>query len=258
MRGSEIRGVRRPRRLKLALLSPMADYAQHVEHPRYGRAPRFTGLDPDPNSPAVRLHWNTGYFTEGQLRVLERTLGWCPTLPDDGTRMVRGTAVAANVSRQTPATVAVTHYYDLDKVCRECGRRFIFFAEEQKHWYEELAFPLEAQAVRCPPCRKRLQVLARTRRRYEALSHGSSRTIEETLEMARCSLTLMEQGLFHPRQTEHVRRLLNRVPEESRSGGPFLELISRLHALEARAKEASAAPPRADKPEGFGACAHPG
>ena len=211
---------------------PVEDYAEHVEHPRYGKAPRFTGVDPNPNPSAVHLHWNTHYFTQTQLREMERLLGWRPTFPDDGTRMVRGTAVAADLSRQAPATVPVTHYYDVDKVCRDCGRRFIFFADEQKHWYEELGFPLEADAVRCPPCRKRLQHVARMRQRYEELFHARTRTAEETLEMADCCLGLIEEAIFHPRQTERVRMLLNRIPEDGRSEQRFLDLTARVRAAE--------------------------
>ncbi len=216
------------------------EYAEHVEHPRYGKAPRFTGLDPNPNSSAVHLHWNTRYFTEGQLRMIERSLGWRPTFPDDGTRMVRGTAVAADLSRQPPTTVPVTHYYDVDKVCRDCGRRFIFFAEEQKHWYEEMGFPLEADAVRCPPCRKRLQHVARARQRYEQLFHVHSRTVDETLELADCCLTLIEEAVFHHHQTERVRMLLKRVPEEKRSDRRFVDSVARLHAAEASGEQDAA------------------
>ncbi len=205
-------------------------YRDHVEHPRYGKAPHITGLDPNPNSSAVHLHWNTRYYTQAQLRDIERLLGWRPTFPDDGTRMVRGTAVAADLARQTPATVAVTHYYDIDKLCRDCGRRFIFFADEQKHWYEELGFPLEADAVRCPPCRKRLQHIARMRQRYEQLFHLSKRTAEDSLEMAECCLALIEESIFHPRQTEQVRMLLNSIPEERRSEQRFLGLSVRVRA----------------------------
>lgn len=39
-----------------------ADFASFVEHPRFGRGPRFTGLNPVPGTPksgapAVHLHW---------------------------------------------------------------------------------------------------------------------------------------------------------------------------------------------------------
>jgi hypothetical protein len=30
----------------------------------------------------------------------------------------------------------------------------LLFAEEQKYWYEELKFPLEANCLDCVPCRK--------------------------------------------------------------------------------------------------------
>src|SRR5262249_1916680 len=156
------------------------------------------------------------FMTRTQLKRIERLLGWRPTLAEDGARMIPGTAIAADLSRQTPATVPVTHYYDIDKVCRDCGRKFIFFAEEQKHWYEELGFPLEAEAIRCPPCRKRLQRIGRIRKRYEQLFPLHLRTLEETLEMADCCLTLVEEGVFHLRQTERVRMLLKRVQEQTR------------------------------------------
>jgi hypothetical protein len=179
--------------------------------------------------------------------MIERSLGWRPTFPDDGTRMVRGTAVVADLSRQAPATVPVTHYYDLAKVCRDCGRRFIFFAAEQKHWYEKLGFPLEADAVRCPPCRKRLQQVASMRRRYEQLFLLPSRTAEQSLEMADCCLSLIEEAVFHRRQTECVRMLLKRVPTEARSDRRFLDLMARLHAAEMKG-ESGTAPKRGPAP----------
>lgn len=219
----------------------MGDYAEHVEHPRYGKAPRFTGLDPNPNSSAVHLHWNTRYFTQSQLREMERLLGWRPTFPDDGTQMVQGTAVAADLSRQVPATVPVTHYYDVDKLCRDCGRRFIFFADEQKHWYEELGFPLEADAIRCPPCRKRLQHVARMRQRYEQLFHATERSAEETLEMADCCLGLIEEAIFHRRQTDRVRMLLNCLPKDRRSEQRFLDLSARVREAEAKGEQDASA-----------------
>lgn len=205
------------------------DYTQYVRHPRFGSAPRFTGLDPNPESSAVHLHWNTNHFTELQRRTIQRLLGGHP-FRDDGSRLIRGTAVEADLTRQTPATVPVTHYYDIDRVCRDCGLRFIFFAEEQKHWYEELRLPLEADAIHCQPCRRRRQQIARMSKRYEQLSHVLHRSVDETIEMADCCLTLVEEHVFHVRQLEHVRMLLNRVPEEDRSNSRYVELNARLRA----------------------------
>lgn len=163
-------------------------YDDFVEHPRYGRAPRITGLNPQTDLATGHpyLHWNA-------------------------TARIPNTAVEADLSRQSRATVAITHYYDVERTCRDCRRPFIFFALEQKHWYEELGLPLEADCVRCVPCRKRQHGIAAQRERYEELFHVENRSPDEDLEMADCCVALIEAGVFHHRQTERVRALLKRV-----------------------------------------------
>jgi uncharacterized protein YbaR (Trm112 family) len=178
-------------------------YAEYAEHPRYGRGPRFTGLDVEP-SKLICGHGNK----------------------------ICGTAVKADTSKQRNATVPFPYYYDVEAVCEKCGRPFIFFAEEQKYWYEKLGFYLWATAVCCPSCRKELQSLRRKQRRYEDLIHVSDRTTEENLEMADCSLALIEEGIFDRRQTEQVRAILNRLPNEQRAGSTYNELMARLRQVE--------------------------
>jgi hypothetical protein len=188
---------------------PSDRYDAYVEHPRFGRSPRLTGLNPESDLMTGKpfLHWNA-------------------------TARIANTAVAADLSRQSRATVAVTHYYDVDRTCRDCGRPFIFFAEEQKHWYEELGLPLEADCVRCVPCRKAQQGLARTRARYQELFHLEQRTGEQTLEMAECCLSLIEAGEFHARQTQRVRELLNRLDKDGDAREHAEALRRRLAAVE--------------------------
>lgn len=129
---------------------------------------------------------------------------------------IPGTAIAADLARQSRATIPVTHYFDTRRTCLDCGRPFIFFAAEQKHWYERLGFPLEADCVRCPDCRKRIQLVSRIRRRHDALANIQTRTMVENLEMAGCVLKLVEARVFPLRQLEKVRMLLNRVPTRQR------------------------------------------
>lgn len=210
------------------------DYADYVEHPRCGKAPRYTGFDPNPNSPWVNLHWNTGYTSGKALRRLRHffEFSWIySSIKDRKPELVPGTAICADLTKQTRATNPVTHYYDIDHRCVDCGKRFIFFAEEQRYWYEELGFGLESQAVRCPPCRKQQQLLDRARRRYEELFHISPRSVEETLAMVDCCLTLVEAGAFNSRQKEHVRVMLMRLPDEAKSLEAFVELSERLGRL---------------------------
>ena len=45
-------------------------------------------------------------------------------------------------------------YLDEEKKCIQCGRNFIFSAQEQKYWYESLQFVLYSTAIRCKNCRK--------------------------------------------------------------------------------------------------------
>lgn len=155
----------------------MDEWDDDVEHPRNGRGPRSTGLDvasngdAAPGRPLVKPHW----LNRGR---------------------VPGTAIVADVSRQVVTTMGVTHDYDLRRECRDCGRPFLFFAAEQKHWHEELGFTQGSDRVRA---------------RYEVLI-GSARSLAEDEELARHCLALMEAGLFSPRKGEQVRRLAKRTP----------------------------------------------
>jgi len=168
----------------------MSDYSSYVNHPRYGRGPRFTDLQPRDVPPGYRL---TTYISKNKID---------------------GTAIEANLERQAFSPMPVLYYFDLKRDCIECGRPFIFFADEQKYWYETLGFVLDADCIRCTDCRNRHQGLERQRRRYEELFHDDRRTIDENFEIAECSLTLMEDGAFHPRHTERVRMILNALPDD--------------------------------------------
>lgn len=163
-----------------------AEYSAFVEHPRYGKGPRVTGLDVA-NTPdgLVYCHWHS----------------------PPGVR-VPNTAVAADVARQGPATVHVTHYFDAKRVCRNCGRAFLFFAEEQKYWYEDLRFPLEADCLECVPCRKDEQHLRAVRRTYDSLLGNPHRTPSEILELVEAGLLLVEANIFSPKLLPRLRGFL--------------------------------------------------
>ncbi len=167
------------------------EFDNFVDHPRFGRRPRITGLNPIKQLSGenyVYPHWHS------------------PTscrIPD--------TAILADRQRQAPSILAPTHYFDVKRECRICSRPFIFFAEEQKHWYESLKFPLEADCRECPPCRKRQQSVARKRERYNDLFHLEKRSDDESIEMAECCLDLIERETFTRKQLPTVRKLLKAV-----------------------------------------------
>lgn len=185
-------------------------YAGYADHPKYGKQPRMTGSNPGSDYKGdVHLHWHSGK----DCRV-----------PD--------TAIPANLKKQTPATIPVTHYYDVRRVCEDCGERFLFFALEQKHWYEELGFPLDSDCVRCVACRKRQQGIAQARQRYEELFPIELRTAEENLEMAERCVDLIDDGAFTVKRLGRVRMLLRLVEEKEYEQERCMLLRSRLSRLE--------------------------
>ena len=205
-------------------------FDEYVKHPRYGRTPRFTA-EPAPSEIGC------GFLFQRERAL---TLREILRLSKHGTafggrfnakEIVPRTAIKASADRLYPAAMGVRYYFDFDKCCRSCTRRFIFFAAEQKHWYENLGFHLDAQAVNCPECRKKLQSIGRIKARYEKLFHLKPRSPQEELELAACCLSLIEQGIFHQRQTAHVRQILKQVPEPLRTGSKYIALKERLAAL---------------------------
>ena len=226
--------------MKPRLKRPADKYDAYVEHPRYGRQPRHTGLNPDPDAPEVHLHWNATNSLEIQkrtARILGKSSEFTARLeaitPRELPRLA-GTAIQADPARQSRATIPVTHYYDVEKICRNCRRHFIFFAEEQKHWYEELRFPLEADCVRCPECRKKEQFLARNRSTYEKLAATTKRDWRDNAKMAGCALTLVEHGIFRDRVLQRVAALLKTIPEAEREGKEHQDLLGRLRELRSK------------------------
>lgn len=201
----------------------IGEYAKYVDHPRYGRRPNYTDLNPDALAPQVHLRPDRMTYSVEIFRLYIDEINSIPN-----------TAVEADLTRQTAATIPVSHYFDVERICRDCRRPFIFFAEEQKHWYEDLGFGLDSDCVRCVECRKRQQGLARKRERYEELFHVPNRTTDEALEMADCCLSLIEASTFHSRQTERVRMLLNRIPSrrDSKTQALCNSLLTRVRAVE--------------------------
>jgi hypothetical protein len=191
----------------------------------------------------VHLHWNATTHHE-IVAQFESVTGKRWPYGDfsaycDRTRRIPNTAIPADLTAQTPATVPVTHYFDLERQCRDCGRSFIFFAEEQKHWYERLGFGLESDCVQCVDCRKKRQGMARQREIYESLFHVANKTEEQALEMAEACLSLIEDHVFTTRQTERVRMLLNSIPEDAdtRKRPRYTRLVQRVVAVETKAGE---------------------
>jgi len=214
-------------------------FAGFVDHPRYGRRPRITGLNPQPHDRGVNLHWNATTYQE-VVSGYEAVIGKWPYgnlgIRVDRTKRIPNTAVPSDLARQSRATVPVTHYFDLERICLKCGKPFIFFAAEQKHWYETLRFPLEAQAVHCTICRKQNQALGKARATYERLHKLEDRSDTDTIRLLEALLTLIENNIFSTRQTQHARAIVKTLPLEARAD--FLKRIKQIEETTGMANKA--------------------
>ncbi|TWT64784.1 zinc-ribbon domain containing protein [Allorhodopirellula solitaria] len=223
-------------------------YGQFADHPRYGSRPNVTNSNPSPMDRGVHLHWNATTRKEIVAQYESVTGKRWPYADHSAycelSRRIPNTAIPADLTRQTPAIVAVTHYFDLERRCRDCSRSFIFFAEEQKHWYEQLGFGLDSDCVRCVDCRKTLQGIARQRERYESLFHVPNKTEKQSMEMAEACLSLIEKRVFTRRQTERVRMLLNSIPDDpdARKPSQYTDLVQRVVVLETKDDEGCDSP----------------
>lgn len=174
-----------------------------VAHPRYGDEPRLTGLNPKENwlTGEVYLHWHSS----SEARI-------------------PNTAIAADTSRQNRPTIAVTHYFDSRRSCVDCLQSFLFFAAEQKYWYEVLGFRLESDCVRCVPCRKKQRGLEAQRQRYEDLFEIEDRTADQDIELVESALTLVAAGVFGTRTLERMRSILKRAEPHRKLEGLWQRL----------------------------------
>ena len=86
------------------------------------------------------------------------------------------------------------YYVDIEKICAQCSRWFLFYAQEQKYWYEELQFYIDADCVKCIECRKSDQAVKAMILRYEVLVKNADRNEEEKDELKNIALELFKQG----------------------------------------------------------------
>ena len=164
-----------------------------VEHPRYGIHPRPSGCDE-----AVALErkdWGE-YFASH-------------VFPE--------TAILADPTKQNYTVFPREYYVDKKKTCRGCGRKFIFFAEEKKHWFEELRFSIDAKCVDCPECRKSNQERRTRLTRFSSLVSKPDIDDASLADLVADASYMWEQGLL--KKEDKLRRIRNlanaRIPDHA-------------------------------------------
>gem|GEM_PF-1571782 len=94
-----------------------------------------------------------------------------------------GKAIMGNFKIQVYSLGGPTYMYvDINYECRECKCSFTFSAAEQKHWYEDLGFLVDARPVNCLECRKKIRHIKNGAKRLGELNHLSRKFTKEELE----------------------------------------------------------------------------
>ncbi len=186
-----------------------------VPHPRYGV---FPILSDDHEAVAIaRKRWGERYW---------------------GKTVFPESAILADPEKQNYSVIPRVLYVDMKKTCRDCGRSFIFFAKEQKYWYEKLKFTIDADCVRCPECRRSERTL---RRRFDRYSQSVISTELDDAAFA----TLIDDALF---LWEHDllknKQKLFRLRKLARTRIPDHKATMRLESLLEALSSKGARPPK--------------
>jgi len=175
------------------MANTMNDGAEYiVPHPRYGDKPRTSG-DKEAVA-AAREQWVGETFRE-----------W--VFPES--------AILADPSKQNCTVLPRLYYVDMKKTCRDCGRYFIFFAEEQRHWYEDLKFFVDSDCVRCPDCRRADRTLRRRFDRYSQNIKKDNLDNESLATLVHDAVFLWEHGLLKKKDNLYRLRKMarSRIPD---------------------------------------------
>lgn len=183
-----------------------------VPHPRYGSEPTTSGVKL-PDSELKHGFWRH-----------HREV------------MFPESALIANPENQNYAVFPRKYYVDVVRSCRTCHRPFIFFAKEQRYWFETLKFFVDADCVLCPVCRRESRNIQRRLRRYSDLFARTNPSRKELMYLVDDAAFLVERGVL--RNMSNVGAVKNRALKEIPEY-PGLGLLA--SAMKAAREAASAA-----------------
>lgn len=167
---------------------PATRPGQYVAHPRYGSSPRPSGVkipEADLRRDFWRLHGDT-LFAE--------------------------TALIAETEKQNFAIYPRKYYVDVLRSCHTCHRPFIFFAKEQRYWFETLRFFVDADCVHCPDCRRESRAVQRRLRRYSDLFAKSEPTRKDLMFLVDDGAYLLACGVL--KNLSNIGSVMNRAMKD--------------------------------------------
>ena len=165
-----------------------------VPHPRFGNESLNSGVQGISREAILRSYW--GYGSE---------------------QIFPESVLMADANKQNYSVFPRQCYVDMLKTCRSCARPFIFFAAEQKHWFEVLQFYIDADCVHCPECRQQRVAAKREFQRYTALVGIETPSVTELKQLVDLTVSLLAQGVLKNRTRlgQLKNTALKRIPTYS-------------------------------------------
>ena len=142
-----------------------------VPHPRYGSLPIASGRA----------------IPEAEIRSGFWALGNAVIFPE--------TVLLADTSKQNYAIYPRRYYVDILRDCRECERPFLFFAQEQRYWFEELQFFVDADCVHCSECRARQHDAKKQLARFSAAMKETNLSRKDLMTLIDDAADLLQAGV---------------------------------------------------------------
>lgn len=161
---------------------------KYVPHARYGSTPQSSGV----KIPEAEIR-------KGFWRLRREII-----FPE--------TVLVAETQRQNFAVFPRKYYVDVLKSCNNCRRAFIFFAREQKYWFETLYFFVDADCVLCPDCRRKTRTIQRRLRRYSDLFAKKDTTHKELMFLVDDASFLLRHGVL--KNLNNIGSVKNRAKKE--------------------------------------------
>jgi hypothetical protein len=98
----------------------------------------------------------------------------------DAVSIDHSTAVPADITKQNFSVCPRHWYVDAEYECRRCKKQFTWSAAEQRVWFEDYFFWIDAYPGNCLACRKSLKHLVKLRREYDSIiAHARHGTVEQ-------------------------------------------------------------------------------
>jgi hypothetical protein len=132
------------------------------------------------------------------------------------------TAVRADVSKQNFSVCPRHWYVNAAFHCSRCGQSFVFKADEQKFWYEELKFWVDSIPRECSKCRKELRELKALQQEYDrdiASTARKNTSIDEKERLVAVIEAIEAGGVtLAAKAIENRRLLLSQIKKSRRPG----------------------------------------